>query len=212
MTSKLRLPELTGIEIEYKSNEDAEKDIVSFLNYCTPTHLSLFTFNCWRNLPTEIKSEFYIKVFSKVVARTFKEAFFFNIDFSTKDLQTVVKAACNVERIAFRFCCIHCSSGLDFGADLSYKTKHLSFQCWGALNYRRTTTCWIKNPSCFSLVLDAIGNCGLWTSLQKLNIYDNQTLSASKVQEELNSKDMSHISVIEENEYPLLYKIKNKFK
>ena len=201
VTSKLRLPDLNGIQINYIS--DADADLVSFLSDSTPARLKLLAVNWDRISITGIKSKFYVDAFSEAAARTTKEVFFTFIDFTAEDLQTVVRAARNVERIVFWLCCIHCSSGLDFGADLSYNTKFLSFQGWGSTYFVERTTDWIDDPPKFSLIVDAIGSSGLKASLQKLNIAWNPTLSASKVQEELNAKGMSHISVVQESSAPL---------
>ena len=201
MTSKLRLPNLNGIRIEQISDEDA--DLASFLRDCTPTRLKLLAVNYIRNGTTGIKSKFYVDAFSEAAARTTKEVFFQCIDFSAEDLQTVVRAAHNAERIVFWFCDIHCTSGLDFWADLSYNTKFLSFQFWGSTTYKERTTDWKADPSKFSLIVDAIGSSGLRTSLKKLSIAFNETLIVSKVKEELSTKGMSHISVVEENPGPL---------
>ena len=124
--SKLKLPNLNGLNIEYNSNVDA--DLISFLRDCTPAHLRLFVIKCWRFHPEEINSKFFTESFSKIAARISKEVFFFSILFNAKDFQTIVKAACNTERIMFRYCSINYSSGFDFGSDLIYKTKFLSFQ------------------------------------------------------------------------------------
>ena len=127
VTSRLRLPDLNGIRVEHIS--DADADLASFLNDCTPARLKLLAVNWDSNSATGIKSKFYVDAFSGAAARTTKEVYFKCIDFSAEDLQTVVRAARNAERIVFYFCCVHCSPGLDFGADLSYNTKFLSFQC-----------------------------------------------------------------------------------
>ena len=201
VASRLRLPDLNGIRVENISDEDA--DLASFLSDCTPAKLKLLAVNWYSNSFIGIKSKFYVDAFSGAAARTAKEVYFFCIDFSAEDLQTVVRAAHNAERIVFHFWSIHCSSGLDFGTDLSYNIKFLSFQKWGDTRYKERTTDWKANPSKFSLIVDAIGSSGLKESLEKLSIYYNQTLSASKVQEDLNAKDMSHISVVEESPYPL---------
>ena len=201
VTSRLRLPDLNRIRIDNIS--DADRDLASFLTNCTPVNLKLLTVNWDSNSNIGIKSKFYVDAFSGAAARTTKEVYFNCIDFSAKDLQTVIRAACNVERIVFNFCCIHCSSGLDFGADLSYSTKFLSFQGWGSTKTKERTTYWKDDPSKFSLIVDSIGNSGLKTSLQKLSIAYNHTLSVSKVQDELNAKGMSHISVVQENVFPL---------
>ena len=126
ITSKLRLPNLNGIRIDYISDKDA--DLASFLKNCTPAKLDVFKVNFYRNNNTGIKSKFYIDAFSEAARRTTKQVYFYCIDFSAKDLQTVVRAARNAEKVVYYACCIHCSSGLDFGADLSYNTKFLSFQ------------------------------------------------------------------------------------
>ena len=202
IASKIRLPELKGIQINHIS--DADADLASFLSDCTPARLKLLAVNYLVKCFTGIKSSFYINAFSRTAARTTKEVFFYCIDFSAKDLQTVVRAACNAERIMFFFCWIHCSSGLDFGANLSYNTKFFSFQAWGSTGWKEGTTDWKAKPSQFSLIVDAIGSSGLKTSLEKLSIAWNHTLSASKVQKELNTKGMSHISVVEEGPDPLL--------
>ena len=200
-TSKLRLPDLNGIRVDHIS--DADEDLASFLSNCTSARLKLFNVNCKVNSLTGIKSKFYVDAFSGAAAKTTKEVYFQCIDFRTEDLQTVVRAARNAERIVFCNCCVHCSSGFDFGADLNYNTKLLSFQGWGYTGSKYRTTDWKVDPSKFSLIVDAIGSSGLKDSLQWLSIAYNPTLSTSKVQKELNAKSMSHISVVEELTYPL---------
>ena len=200
VASRLRLPDISGIRIQGISDKDT--DLISFLNDCTPASLNLLAVNYFPNISTGIKSKFYVDAFSKAAARTNKEVYFSRIEFSAEDLQTVVRAAHKAERIVFHFCCIHCSSGLDFGADLNYNTKFLSFQQWGNMSKERMTD-WKSDPSSFSFVVDAIDRCRLRVSLQKLSIAFNETLSTFKVQEELKAKGMPHISVVEDSPAPL---------
>ena len=171
VASRLRLPDLNGIQIDYISSADA--DLASFLSDSTPARLKLLAVNCYAKSTIGIKSKFYVDAFSRTAARTTKEVYFVYINFSAEDLQTVVRAARNAERIVFCFCCIHCSSGLDFGTDLSYKTKFLSFQSWGHTGWKERTTDWKADPSKFSLIVDAIGSSGLKASLEKLSIAYN---------------------------------------
>ena len=168
VSSRLRLPDLNGIRVFIISDEDA--DLTNFFSNCTPARLQLLNVYSFPNNETGIKSKFYIDAFSGAAARTTKEVYFRCIDFSAEDLQTIVRAACNVERIVFDWCCIHCSSGLDFGDDLCYNTKFLSFQSWGSIYYEERTTDWKADQSKFSLIVDAIGSSGLKASLQKLSI------------------------------------------
>ena len=201
VTSKIKLPNINGIRIESIPNSDAS--LAFFLSNCIPSRLCLLWINWFETSPIGIMSRFYIDSFSKAAANTIKEVYFQWINFTTEDLQTVIKAACNTERIVLRFCSIHCSSGLDFGSDLKYKTEFLSFHYWGSTDYKERTTDWKAEPSSFSYIVDAIGNSGLRSSLQKVSIYENKTLNPSKIQEEFNTKGMSHISVVEECPDPL---------
>ena len=194
ITSKLRFPDLKKLKIDCISDSDA--DLASFLSYCTPVRLKLLAVNYFRNSRIGIKSKFYVDAFSEAARRTTEEVYFHCIDFRAEDMQTVVRAAHNVKKIVFHYCSIHCSSGLDFGADIRYKTRLLSFHSWGCIYYKEFTTDWKTDPSKFSLIVDAISSSGLRASLERLSIYGNPTLSASKVQEELNEKGMPHISVV----------------
>ena len=195
------MPDLKGIQIERISDND--KCLNRFLQECTPSSISLLSINWYRNNEIAIKSSYYINSLWKVAATTANEIFFYCIDFSAEDLQTVIKAARNTERIVFSFCCIHCSSCLDFGVDQSYNTKFLSFQHWGRTDYKERTTDWINNPSCFENIVNAICSSGMKASLQKVSIYRNNTLNKSNLQELFNAKGIFHISIVEEGSNPI---------
>ena len=201
MTSKLRLPDLKGIGIDNIS--DADADLASFLGDCIPLQLLLFSINWNANSYIGIKSEFYIDLLLKAVSKVTKEVYLRCFDFSAKDLEQIIKAAHNSERLVFRSCCIHCSQDLDFASTCNYNTKFLSFEYWGSTELKERTTDWKTDPSCFESIVDAIKNSGLKDSLQKVSIGNNQTLSKGKVQELFNSKGMSHITVTEEDQIPL---------
>ena len=196
VVSKLKLPDLELIWIDYIS--DADADLVSFLNECTPARIDDFKVNEYSENKIGKKSKFYIDAFSETTARTIKQVYFKYIDFSAEDLQTIVRAAHNTEEIKFVDCNIHCSPGLDFGADLKYNTNFLSFRSWGESNIEERTTDWKTDPSSFSLIVDAICGSGLRVSLQNLDISYNETLSASKVQAEFVEKGMPNIYIVQE--------------
>ena len=199
--SKITLSNVNKIHFYWISNSDS--DLAGFLNNCLPAHINLLAVNWLTNNNIGINAKFYISSLSKAAARTTKDIYFYSIDFSAEDLQTVVKAACKTERVVFHFCSIHCYSGMDFGADLKYNIKFLSFQFWGHMSHEVRTTDWKTDPSSFSNIVDAIGSSGLRTSLEKVSVYFNKSLSPSKIQEEFNLKGMSHISVGEECLEPL---------
>ena len=179
-TSNLRLPEIKRIRIENIS--DSDTNLSSFFENCTPNQLKFLSINYTTTSIILIKSKICIKSLSKAVVAVTKEIYIRLYEFSAADLQQFVRAACNAERIVFQRCSVHCSPSLDFGSDLKYNTKFLSFQVWGNIDYKELTTDWISDPSCFSHIVDAIGCSGLRRSLSKLSICSNQTLDKTKMQ------------------------------
>ena len=199
-TSNLRLPDIKRIRIYNVS--DSNEDISSFLTKCTPNQLKILCINNYLKADTPIKSKISINSLSKAVVVVTKLVYIRLYEFSAADLQQFVRAACNVERIIFQRCSVHCSQSLDFGSDLKYSTNFLSFQVCGNASYKELSTDWISDPSCFSNIVDAISNSGLRRSLTKLSIDDNPTLDKSKVQKLLNAKGMARVSAVQENTVP----------
>ena len=200
MTSKLRLPDIKRIQIYYLS--DSDKDLVNFFLNSIPSHLKILYIQHWASNGIPINYKLDINSFSNAVAAVTRVVYISCFEFSAADLQQLIRAACNAERIVLYLCSVHCSSALDFGATIEYKTNYLGFDCWGNTSDRDLTTDWKVDPSCFSNIVDAIGSSGLKQSLTKLGIYSNQTLKKKEVQELLNDNGMGHIEVVEENSSP----------
>ena len=200
MASKLRLPDIKRIQICNIS--DSDTDLVdSFLNW-TPDRMKILYIqhHALNGLPVKYKLD--INSLSKTVAAVTKEVYIECFEFSAADLQQLIRAACNAERIVLYLCSVHCSSVLDFGATIEYKTNFLGFDYWGNIYDEDLTTDWKADPSCFSNIVDAIGSSGLKSSLTKLGINCNHTLKKQKVQELLNENGMGHIEVVEEYSSP----------
>ena len=196
MDSKLRLPDIKWINIIKIS--DSDTDLVnSFLNW-TPNHLIIFFIQHNSPAGSPIKYKLDINSLSKAVTAVTREVFISCFEFSAEDLQQLIRAACNAERIVFYLWSVHCSFALDFGAKIKYNTNYLGFQNWGSTDIIELSTDWKTDPSCFSNIVDAIGSSGLRQSLSKLNIYKNQTLKKKEVKELLNAKGMKRIKVVEE--------------
>ena len=200
MTSKLKLPDIKWIAAYCYL--DSDTDLVDSLLNWTPNHLKDLYIDHSFTIGTPIKHKLDIYSLSEAVAAVTREVYICRFEFSAADLQQLIKAACNAERIVFHYCSVHCLSELDFGATIKYNTKYLSFNFCGDARYEELSTDWMANPSCFSHIVDAIGNSGLRDSLTKLNIYGSQTLKKAKMQKLLNAKEMSHIEVIEEDSIP----------
>ena len=199
-TSNLKLPDIKRIRIDNVSDSDA--DLSYFLSNCTPNQFKFLCINHSTSADTLIKSKIDINSLSKAANAVTKEIFIRLYEFSAADLQQFFRAACNAKRIMIHRCSVHCSSALDFGPKLKYNTNFLSFQVWGYTDHTEQTTDWKTDPSCFSHIVDAIGNSGLRHSLTKLSIAYNQTLDKAKVQDMMNVKGMAHISVVEEEPSP----------
>ena len=131
----------------------------------------------------------------KIVNATTEEVLMFRLEFSEAELGQIVRASCNAERLIFKSCDIHCSTALDFGSAVKYKTKALSFQSWGNIDDLERKTDWKYLPACFDNIIEAISNSGLRDSLQAIGIHENQTLSVEEVKQTLNKKGLSHITV-----------------
>ena len=71
--------------------------------------------------------------------------------------------------------------------------KYIGFNYWG---YYTGKTEWLSNPSLFSNIVCAIGDCGLRDSLTTIDVTWSG-LNNSKVQQMFNEKSMSHVTVIQ---------------
>ena len=190
MNSKIKLPDIKAIRI--RNIKETDKDYAYFLSECLPFQLDYLNIRNW-SLLSLIKPRYSICSLSKAVSTV---VYYLNIEdfeLSAKELQQIIRAACNVIDVVFNSCSIHCSTVLDFGPDIKYKTEELSFEWWGVTKFKNLTTDWIDNPSSFTNIVDAIGNCGLRHSLKRINIKFNKTLNKVKLQKLLKAKDINNI-------------------
>ena len=193
--AKLRLPNLRAVQIEDISDKDT--NLVSFLDDCTPAQLELLRFNYPPYSPKATEAKFYMRSLPNIVNATTEEVYLYRLEFSEVELEQIVRASCNAETLLFEECNIHCSTALDFGSFLKYKTKALSFQCWVYVFDSNWKTDRSSSSTCFDNIIDAISKSGLRVSLQTISIDKNQILSAKKMQQMLNEKGMPHITVEE---------------
>ena len=194
--AKLRLPDLRAIQIGGVS--DSDKDLVSFLEICTPDQLKLLRFNFLSYSSSKTKAKFYMRLLPKLANVTTEEVFLNRLEFSETELEQIVKSSCNANTLVFEGCDIHCSTVLDFGSALKYKTKTINFQFWGNTADSNRKADWVSSPACFGNIIEAISKSGLRDSLQTIWIAYNQTLSVEKVLQTLNEKGMPHVTISQE--------------
>ena len=145
-----------------------------------------------------INSTSCINLISDAATKATKQIFINCLNISEQDFQTIVKASCNVEKVILNWCCIHCSSPLDFDKKLIYKTKFINFQSWGSKETKFITTDWKKDKNWFKNILEAIWKSKLKDSLQKIGIYNNPNLSINTIQEVLNNENANSIKIVQE--------------
>ena len=194
--AKLRLPNLRAVRVGHVSN--ANKDLIGFLDECTPAQLKLLRFNYFSYSLIATKAKFYMRSLPKLVSATTEEVYLRCLEFSEKEFEQIVRASCNAERLIFEGCEFHCSTALDFGSAIKYKIKTLSFQSWKYTSSPKRRADWISAPVCFCNIVKGVSKSRLRDSLQTISIYKNLSLSAKKLQQNLNHKKMSHITVDEE--------------
>ena len=200
-SSKLRLPDIRKIEINYIS--DGNKELNSFFQNWFPSKLDLLWVNHAYNTDTGIKIDFYIDSISKAIKSVEKEIYLECFVIKEAELEQIIKTSSNWERLILRFSDIHCSKKLDFGVSSKYKIKFLSFTNCGNARLNNRKTDWIATPSCFKNIVEAIYKSGLKDSLEQVDIDFNPTLKKDEVQAMFNELGMSQISVVLKTPFPM---------
>ena len=200
-SSKLRLPNIRKIQIDFIS--DGDKELNSFFQNWVPSKIDLLLVNYHKNTPTGIKMSFYIDSISKAIKSVQKEIYLGCFEIKESELEQIIKSASNWERLILRYSDIHCSKKLDFGVSDKYKIKLLGFAECGNTGSKNRKTDWIITPSCFKNIVEAISKSGLRDSLEQVDIAWNQTLKKDEVQVMFNELGMSHISFLKEIPYPM---------
>ena len=201
ISSKLRLPNIRKIQIDKIPN--GNKELNSFLQNWVPSKIELLSVNYWRNTNTGIKMNFYIDSISKAMKSVSKEIYLQCFEIKELELEQIIKSSSNWERLMLSYSDIHCSKKLDFGVSVKYKIKFLTFGYCGHTRYKERKSDWKSTPSCFKNIVEAISKSGLRDSLQKVDIYCNNTLKKDEIQVMFNELGMSHVSVVEEGLAPM---------
>ena len=202
ISSKIRLPNIKKIKIDYVSEEN--KELNSFFKNWVPSKLDFLWVNHISSSNTGIKIGFYIDSISKAIKSVSKEIYLECFEMKESELEQIIKSASNWERLILQNGDIHCSKKLDFSVSSKYKINYLSFKYCGNTYSKDRKTDWISTPSSFRNIVSAISRSGLKDSLQQVNIAANDTLDEDEVQARFNELGMPHISVVEEWTEPIL--------
>ena len=125
-TSKALIPQLKRIEITHLNGSDSNLNL--FLSNWVPQNLTYLSINfpCINyNNPT--KMSFYLSSLTTCLKKVTKEIFLNVFEMNESDLEVVVKASCNSERLVLYHCDLKWSRPMDFKCSSTYKitTKYL---------------------------------------------------------------------------------------
>ena len=125
-TSKALIPQLKRIKISRLNGNDFNLNL--FLSNWVPQNLTYFSINhpCihW-NKPT--KMSFYLSSLTTCLKKVTKEIFINVFEMDESDLEAVVKASCNSERLILDWCNLKWSRPMNFKCSSTYKITEKIF-------------------------------------------------------------------------------------
>ena len=111
----------------------------------------------------------YLDAILPHIHKVSKEIYFRLFKINNKDLSNIIKVSANCDRLILRGATIVNCGNIDFGKDLAYKIRFISFENTGRQEYSN----WKKNKIQYNQIIDAIKNSGLFNSLNSLCLYES---------------------------------------
>ena len=119
-TSKALIPQLKRIEISHLKDSDSKLNL--FLSDWVPQNLTFLAINCpaidWIK---STKTSFYLNSLTTCLNKVTKEIFLHVFFMDESDLEAVVKASCNSERLVLCWCDLKWSRPMNFKCSSTYK-------------------------------------------------------------------------------------------
>ena len=119
-TSKALIPQLKRIKISYLNGSDSNLNL--FLSNWVPQNLTFLSINYppidWFKTT---KMNFYLSSLTTSLKKVTKEIFLNVFAMDESDLESVVKASCNSERLVLRLSDLKWSRSMDFKCSSTYK-------------------------------------------------------------------------------------------
>ena len=126
-TSKALIPQIKRIWISKLNGNDSNLNL--FLSNWVPQNLTYLSINSppidW--LKTT-KMSFYLNSLTTCLKKVTKEIFLNVFSMNESDLETVVKASCNSERLVLDYCDLKWSRPMDFKCSSTYKITTKMFK------------------------------------------------------------------------------------
>ena len=119
-TSKAQIPQIKRIEISCLNDSDPNLNL--FLSNWVPQNLTYLLVNYPAiNSSKTIKMNFYSSSLTTCLNKVTKEIFLTLFSLDESDLEAVVKASCNSERLVLFWCDLKWSRPMDFKCSSTYK-------------------------------------------------------------------------------------------
>ena len=119
-TSKALIPQLKRIKISHLNGSDSNLNL--FLSNWVPQNLTSLSIN-WPAIDwsKSTKMNFYLNSLTTCLKKVTKEIFLRLFSMDESDLEAVVKASCNSERLVLSYCDLKWSRPMDFKWSSTYK-------------------------------------------------------------------------------------------
>ena len=118
--SKAQIPQLKRIAISHLNGSDSNLNL--FLSNWVPQNLTYLWINCpYIDSSKTTKMSFYLSSLTTSLKKVTKEIFLELFEMEESDLETVVKASCNSERLVLYWCDLKWSRPMDFKCSSTYK-------------------------------------------------------------------------------------------
>ena len=119
-TSKALIPQLKRIAISHLNGSDSNLNL--FLSNWVPQNLTYLNINYPSiDFTNPTKMSFYLNSLTTCLKKVTKEIFLFVFEMDESDLETVVKASYNSERLVLFWCDLKWSRSMNFKCSSAYK-------------------------------------------------------------------------------------------
>ena len=119
-TSKTQIPQLKRIKIS--DLKDSDSNLNLFLSNWVPQNLTYLSINYPANdIYRPTKMSFYLNSLTTSLKKVTKEIFLNVFEIDESDLETVVKASCNSERLVLSWCDLKWSRAMNFKCSSTFR-------------------------------------------------------------------------------------------
>jgi hypothetical protein len=195
VNNSYKLPNIRSVSIPKHTTFDSQLEL--FFERCMPDKLRVFSLNYGYVSFNNISS--YVNSLSKCLPSVSDQVFFYCSHFTkTQELNEIVKACRNSERLVIRAGNLHIDEECDFGEN-EYRLN--------TINFSHCNNCcpvgWAEKPERFENIVKGIAKSKLKDSIKIIGVLE---INISKIEAEaiLTKHGLSKVNVIIQSENPML--------